>query len=117
MEYCELYEHCYSHNDDGGNEAVYTYLHTYPEEDDVEQEIHPVAAAESDEAFPGRRSVEGEVCRGEVVHEERYDITDGIRGVYLDEQLTQQIYGIVYASRETAVEDKTQKLRLAGIAM
>ena len=70
MEDGELNEHCYPHDDDGGNEAVDTYLHTCPEEDDVEQEIHPVAAAESDEAFPGRRSVEGEVCRGEIVYEE-----------------------------------------------
>ena len=61
--------------------------------------------------------MEGEVCRGEIVYEERYDIADGVRGVDLDEQLTQQIHGIVYASRETAVEDKTQELRLAGIAM
>jgi len=52
VKYGELYEHCYSHDDDGGNEAVDAYLHTCPEEDDVEQEIHPVAATESDEAFP-----------------------------------------------------------------
>lgn len=70
VEYGELHEHCYSHDDDGGNEAVDAYLHTSPEEDDVEQEIHPVAAAESDETFPRWRSVEGEVCRGEIVYEE-----------------------------------------------
>ena len=117
MEYGELYEHCYTHDDDGGNEAVDAYLHTCPEEHNMQQEVHPVTATESDEAFPWRRSMESEVCRGEVVHEEWNNIADGVWCVYLDEQLTQQIYGIVYSCWEASVEDKAHELCLACIAM
>ena len=117
MEYGELYEHCYTHDDDGGNEAVDAYLHTCPEEHDMQQELDSMTAAESDEAFPWRGSMESEVCRGEVVHEEWNNIAYGIGSVYLYEQLTQQIYGIVYSCWEASVEDKAHELCLACIAM
>ena len=117
VEYGELYEHCYTHDDDGGNEAVDAYLHTCPEEHNMQQEIDSMTATESDEAFPWRRSMESEVCRGEVVHEEWNNIADGVWCVYLDEQLTQQIYGIVYSCWEASVEDKAHELCFACIAM
>ena len=83
----------------------------------MQQEIYSVAATETYEFLYGWSGVECEVCCCDIVDDEWYDISDGIRDINLYEQLQEEIYGIVDAGGETAVQDKTYKLRFAGITM
>ena len=61
--------------------------------------------------------MECEIGCCDIVYYEWHDVSDGIWHINLYEQLQEEVYAIVYAGRETAVQDKTYKLRFAGITM
>ena len=132
LQYGELHQHGYAHDDEGGYETVDAEVDAGREEDYMEQEVDGVAARKAEKAAKGGGGAESEDAGEVEVDGETDEVADSVcstcstvehgraKGMCqkkVDGKEQKKIHAVVDGGRYAAVDDETDELCLAGIAV